>query len=94
MVVPVCSRWKPAGRRCQQSAGSVPTLIKADETLISERFCKRLRTTTDVIVLIALIAQALGLDEIPASVDALLSALQQIPPRIIALDDAHLFDFQ
>ncbi|MBU1191361.1 MAG: ATP-binding protein [Gammaproteobacteria bacterium] len=101
-LVLALSEWRE-GRACMVSIqgpqgvgissllAQVTTLIHDHEVLISERFCQRLRNTTDVL---DLFARTLGLSETPASVPELIEILQQTEPRIILLDDAHLLAFR
>lgn len=81
----------PQGAGISSLLAQIPGLTRDDETLISERFCNRLRDTDDVI---RLFAQTLGLETVPASIEALIDTLQQLEPRIIVLDDAHLLAFR
>lgn len=81
----------PQGAGISSLLAQISSLIQADEVLISERFCNRLRDTADVL---NLFARTLGLSNIPASVEELIEILQQTEPRIILLDDAHLLAFR
>lgn len=81
----------PQGAGISSLLAQITTLIQADEVLVSERFCNRLRNTADVL---QLFARTLGLSNVPASVDELIEILQQTEPRIILLDDAHLLAFR
>lgn len=81
----------PQGAGISSLLAQISTLIQANEVLVSERFCKRLRDTADVL---NLFARTLGLSDTPSSVDELIEILQQTEPRIILLDDAHLLAFR
>lgn len=81
----------PQGAGISSLLAQIPILAQPNERLVNARFCDRLRETTDVI---QMLAQALDLDQVPASADELVDVLQQIEPRIIVLDDAHLLAFR
>lgn len=61
------------------------------ETVIQAQLCTRLRTREDAI---ALIAQVLALPDPPSSHDELITRLNELPPHMLVLDNAHLLAFR